>query len=453
MTHWLISIPAFAVAIGVLVAVHEFGHFWVARRMGVKVLRYSIGFGGSLWSRVSRRSGTEYRIAAIPLGGYVKMLDEREGEVPPEERHLAFNRQSVWRRIAIVAAGPGINFLFAILAYWVVFLLGVPGMKPIVGEVATGTPAAEVGLSRGDRVVAVAGEQAESWQSLRIAVIEQALGGQRLPMTVVSDDGLRRNVSLELSGVSREPKQLFADLGLQPYQPKGVPVIAGVLPDSPAAQAGLAAGDRVLKLGGEPAVGARAMVQWVQAHPGEQVSLQVQRNGQLHTLSVALATAHKDGDTIGRLGARIGVDTSEWASLRTVRQFGPLAAIPAAVNKTWTVTSLTVGMLWRMVLGDVSWRNISGPIQIANYAGKTASISAGAFISFLALVSVSLAVLNLLPVPVLDGGHLLYYFIEVFRGGRPLSEHVQAIGQQVGMAALLLLMGLAFYNDITRLFG
>lgn len=452
MPHWLISIPAFVVAIGVLVAIHEFGHFWVARRLGVKVLRYSIGFGGSLWSRVSPRSGTEYRIAAIPLGGYVKMLDEREGEVAPEEQHLAFNRKSVWRRIAIVAAGPGINFLFAVVAYWAVFMLGVPGMKPVIDTVTPQTPAAEVGLARGDRIVAVAGEPIGSWQNLRLAVIEQALGGERLPLTVVGEDGTQRQVWLGLSGISREPKELFSDLGLQPYQPKGVPVIADVLPDSPAARAGLQAQDRVLKLGGEPATGARAMVDWVQAHPGEQVSIQVRRDGQVQQLSVTLGSADQDGAVIGRLGARIGVDASEWAGLRTITQLGPLAAIPAAASKTWEVTSLTVSMLWRMVLGDVSWRNISGPIQIANYAGKTASISLGAFVSFLALISISLAVLNLLPVPVLDGGHLLYYFIEILRG-RPLSENIQAIGQQAGMAALLLLMGLAFYNDIARLVG
>lgn len=452
MPHWLISIPAFVVAIGVLVAVHEFGHFWVARRMGVKVLRYSIGFGSKLWSRTSARTGTEYRISAVPLGGYVKMLDEREVEVSADEQHLAFNRKSVWRRMAIVAAGPGINFVFAILAYWLVFMLGVTGMKPVIDEVPPGTPAAEAGLASGDRVAAVAGEATDNWQALRLAVIDRALDGRQLPLTVVDDDGGRRDVTLDLAGVSSEPETLFEEVGLTPYRPKGVPVIAEVLSDSPAARAGMQSGDRVLAVDGESVTGPRALVDWVQAHPGERVPVRVERDGQKRTLSVDLATTRQNGETTGRLGARIGVDAGEWESLRTVRRLGPLAAVPAALNETWSVTSLTVRMLWRMVLGDVSWRNISGPIQIADYAGKTASVGLEPFLSFLALVSVSLAVLNLLPVPVLDGGHLLYYLIELLRG-RPLSEEAQAMGQQVGLVALLLLMSLAFYNDIARLFG
>lgn len=452
MPDWLISIPAFIVAIGVLVAVHEFGHFWVARRMGVKVLRYSIGFGQRLWGRTSARSGTEYRIAAIPLGGYVKMLDEREGPVPEHELDRAFNRKSVWRRMAIVAAGPGINFAFAALAYWLVFMLGVAGMKPVLGEIEPGGRAAAAGLAEGDRVTAVAGEATPSWQELRLALIDGALDGGELALTVEREGGGQRRTELDMAGVSAEPQALFSELGLQPYQPKGVPVIAEVLSGSAAAKAGLQSGDRVLAAGGTSLDGPGALVEWIQARPGERVDLRIERDGQPRTVTVDLAAMERGGERMGRLGAQIGVDASEWESLRMVRRLNPAAAVPAALGETWSVTALTVRLLYRMVLGDVSWRNISGPIQIADYAGQTASIGLEAFLSFLALVSVSLAVLNLLPVPVLDGGHLLYYAIELLRG-RPLSEEAQAAGQQIGMVALLLLMSLAFYNDIARLFG
>lgn len=454
MPDWLISIPAFVFAIGILVAVHEFGHFWVARRLGVRVLRYSIGFGSKLWGRTSAKTGTEYWIAAIPLGGYVKMLDEREGPVADEDKPYAFNRQSVAKRVAIVAAGPGINFLFAILAYWLVFMLGVSGIKPILGEVPADTPAAVAGLQAGDEVVSVAGEAIPTFQDLRLALLDQTLNGGSMSLTVVGASGMRRQAVVDLTGVSPEPEQLFAELGIQPKQPRGIPVIADVVAGSAAAAAGLQAGDRVVAAGGEPLTSARALVEWIRAHPGEEVQLTVVREGERQRVAVALHTMTTEaGETIGRLGAHIGVDVGEdWAAMQTTRRLGPLAAIPAAVAQTWSITSLTVRLLGQMVVGDVSWRNISGPIQIANYAGKTASIGLVAFLSFLALVSVSLAVLNLLPVPVLDGGHLLYYGVEAVRG-RPLSEHAQAVGQQIGMAALLLLMSLAFYNDIVRLLG
>lgn len=452
MPEWLISAAAFVVAIGVLVAVHEFGHFWVARRLGVRVLRYSIGFGRKLWGWTSTTTGTEYWIAAVPLGGYVKMLDEREGPVPETQRHLAFNRQPVISRIAIVAAGPGINFLFAIFAYWLVLMLGVAGMKPVIGEVPPNTPAAAADLSQGARVLSVAGESVPTWQDLRLRLLDHALSGGAVEITVETPQGEQRRTVLDLAGMPADPKKLFSSVGLQPYRPATTPVIAGVVADSPAAAAGLQPGDRVLAADGEPMHGPQALVQWIQERPGRTVSLTVERDGHQQTISAQLAKVERDGDTIGRLGARIGVDAAAWEKLRTVRHLGPLQAIPAAVHKTWSVTSLTVRLLWGMVRGEVSWRNISGPIQIASYAGQTASIGLAAFLSFLALVSVSLAVLNLLPIPVLDGGHLLYYAVEIVRG-RPLSEQAQAMGQSVGMAALLLLMGLAFYNDILRLLG
>jgi len=452
MPSWLISIPAFFVAIALLVAVHEFGHYWVARRCGVKVLRYSIGFGRKIWGRTSPKTGTEYWIAAIPLGGYVKMLDEREGEVAAADLPYAFNRQKLWKRVAIVAAGPGINFAFAILAYWLVFMLGIAGMKPIIGEVGKDTQAFQSGLSQGEQIIAVGEKETATWQELRLTLLGRALDREQVRLTVLDQNGDTRSVVLDLTKASAEPEVLFKQIGLSPYQPKGTPLISDTVAGQSAERAGLQAGDQLLAANGEELQGPRELVNWVQAHPGETVEFSIQRDGELISQMVQL-DAYEDGDkTIGRLGAHIGVDASEWDAMRTQRRLNPIAAAPAAVAETWSVSLLTVRLLWRMVTGDVSWKNISGPIQIADYAGKTASVGLEPFLSFLALISVSLAVLNLLPVPVLDGGHLLYYACEFIRG-RPLSDKAQIMGQQVGMVALLLLMSLAFYNDIIRLLG
>ncbi len=450
MPDWLMSIPAFIVAIGLLVAVHEYGHFWVARRMGVKVLRYSIGFGGKLWGRTSPKSGTEYWLSAIPLGGYVKMLDEREGPVAESEKQFAFNRQHPARRIAIVAAGPAVNFLFAVAAYWLVFVVGVAGIKPIIGAVPADSLAADAGLSRGDAIVAVDDSETGNWQDLRLTLLERGLDAEPVTLTVLTAEGNRQTVPLDLRNVPAEPDELFERLGVTPYQPPATPVIVDTLSESPAASAGLESGDRVLAVDDQPMTHPQALVDWIRAHPGEQATLTIERGESTFTRSVKLARIEEDGQTIGRLGAQVGVDRAAWEGMRTVRQLGPLQAVPAAVVKTWDISALTVRLMARMLTGDVSWRNISGPIQIADYAGQTASIGLEAFVSFLALISVSLAVINLLPIPVLDGGHLLYYSIEWIRG-RPLSDAVQAAGQQLGMVALLMLMSLAFYNDILRL--
>lgn len=452
MPDWLISIPAFIVAIGLLVAVHEFGHFWVARRLGVRVLRYSIGFGNKLWGCTSKKTGTEYWLAAIPLGGYVKMLDEREGPVAAADQPYAFNRQKLWKRTAIVAAGPGINFAFAILAYWLVFMLGVAGIKPIIGEVAENTQAYETGLSQGEQILAVDNKLTATWQELRLTLLARALDAEPVRLTVLDRNGDTRSEVLDLSNAPAEPEALFEHLGLTPYRPKGTPVIADTISGQSAARGGLQAGDRVLAAEDVALDSPTALVEWVQAHPGETVRLRIERNGQELTRTVLLDSYSQGEKTVGRLGAHIGVDAAEWQAMRTQRRLNPIAALPAAVAQTWDVSALTVRLLGRMVIGDVSWKNISGPIQIADYAGKTASVGLEPFLSFLALISVSLAVLNLLPVPVLDGGHLLYYACEFIRG-RPLSDKAQIMGQQVGMVALLLLMSLAFYNDILRLLG
>ena len=453
MSDWLMSVPAFIVSIGLLVAIHEYGHFWVARRLGVKVLRYSIGFGHRIWGFTGRRSGIEYWLSAIPLGGYVKMLDEREGEVAEADKPYAFNRQHPWRRIAIVAAGPGVNFLFAIAAYWLVFMIGVAGIKPIIGAAPDGTLAASAGLRAGDQVVAVDERVIGDWQDLRLTLLERGLDGEPVDLDIRGESGTSRQVSLDLTGVSADPEKLFDRLGLAPYQPPATPLIAQVVGGSAAEAADLRAGDQVRAVDGEAMNSPQALVDRIKAQPGQRVVLAITRDGRALDVPVTLGEARNDaGDAEGRLGAQIGVDAEAWQAMQTTRQLGPLAAIPAAVSKTWEVSALTLRLMTRMITGEVSWRNVSGPIQIANYAGQTASIGLEAFVGFLALVSVSLAVLNLLPIPVLDGGHLLYYSIEWIRG-RPLSEAVQVAGQQLGMVALLMLMTLAFYNDILRLLG
>jgi regulator of sigma E protease len=449
MSDWLISIPSFILAIAVLVAVHEWGHFWVARRLGVRVLRFSIGFGGRLWGRTGS-DGTEYWISAVPLGGYVKMLDEREGPVLPQEAHQAFNRQHPWKRILIVAAGPGLNFLFAIAAYWVIFIIGIPGLKPLLAEVPQGSAAYAAGLRGGEEVLALGDETIVTWNELRTGLLDSVLRDKTVRLRVHDREGGISTLMLDLAGLPADPEKLFPALGLTPFQPRVAPVIGSVEAGSPAARAGLLKGDRVLVAGDQPIDDWAVLVEWIRARPGAVARLQVQRGTDVMDLPIEIGATGEGAERRGRIGAGVAVDPELWQDLEAVRRYGPLQAIPAAVAQTWDLSILTLRLMGRMLVGEISWRNVSGPIQIAQYAGYTASIGLVSFLGFLALVSVSLGVLNLLPVPVLDGGHLLYYSLELVRG-RPLSEHVQILGQKVGVALLLALMCVAFYNDITRL--
>lgn len=447
MTSILVPAAAFAVTIGVLVAFHEFGHFWVARRLGVRVLRYSIGFGKPILRHVSKKSGVEYVLAILPLGGYVKMLDETEGEVAEHERHLAFNRQPVWKRFLIVAAGPGFNFLLAIVVYWLVFILGVSGLKPVVGALTPGSVAAQSGLQRGDRILDINSEKVPTWNRARTRLLETAINGDKAHLQVRDQNGSTRRLTLDLSHVGVDPKVFFSKLGLVPYHHPVNTRIVKTLPGSPARQAGLEPGD-VLVRAGEHQFGAPGkVVQWSKAHPGKRVQMTIRRDGELKTIALKLGRS-KEGK--GHMGARIEATGDPWKGMRTTLQYGPGEALVQGAGKTWDMSVLTVQMLARMVAGTVSWHNISGPIQIARYAGDTARIGLSAFLGFLAIVSLSLGVLNLLPVPVLDGGHLMYYVVEFFKGS-PVSERAQSVGQQIGLTLLVMLMGLAFYNDIARL--
>ena len=448
------SVAAFIVAIGVLISFHEFGHFWVARRLGVKVLRYSIGFGRPLWQRVGR-DGVEYVVAALPLGGYVKMLDEREGDVPPADAGRAFNRQSPARRIAIVAAGPLANFLLAIVAYWIVYVAGITAPKPVIAEPPAGSRAAVAGLQAGEEILTLNGVAIPTFQVLRTELIERALNGEAVTLRVRDAGGAERDAALPLAGARVDPEYLFEDLGLSPYDPDIPPVLAEIIPGGAAAAAGFQAGDRLLAFRTSSATAELRSWQqwalWLRAHPGDAVEVDVQRGAERVTLTVIIGQEQRsDGTAIGRFGARVDVPAGLWDNLMTEHRLSVWAAAPAAVAQTGRMSALTLKMLYRMVLGDVSVKNVTGPIQIAQFAGYTASIGLVSFLSFIAIMSVSLAVLNLLPVPVLDGGHLLYYFVEMAKGS-PLSERAQAVGQQVGLTLLIALMGLAFYNDILRL--
>jgi regulator of sigma E protease len=450
----LISIVAFALAVSLLVSFHEFGHYWVARRLGVKVLRFSVGFGQPLWRRVAGPDQTEYVLAAIPLGGYVKMLDEREGEVPASELPRAFNRQPVGKRIAIVAAGPLFNFFLAVVAYWLMFMLGVTGIKPVVGAVTPESLAAEAGFRAGDEIVTVNGEATETWENASIAIIEGALEGGDIDVTVARANGATRRLTLAL----HDTRQVLGDenlldvLGIRPWEPRLAPVLGELTEGGAAARAGLKPGDRIVSANGERIEGWQAWVDYVRAHPDQGLRLQIRRGGEWMTVEVHTDAELENGARVGRIGAYPRVDAAQIEAMRVQVQYGPVRALGLAAEKTWDFSILTVRVLWKLVTGEASLKNVSGPITIAQYAGVSAVIGLSAFLGALAVFSISIGILNLLPVPILDGGHLLYYFIELIKGS-PVSETTEAIGQRIGLAVLAGLMALAFYNDFARLLG
>jgi len=444
------TVLALALTLGILVTLHEFGHFWVARRCGVKVLRFSVGFGRPLVSWYDRQ-GTEYAVAAIPLGGYVKMLDEREGPVPEELRDQAFNAKPPSRRIAIAAAGPIANFLFAIAAYWLLSVVGVTTVAPVVGDVAPESVAQRVGLEEGMEIHAVDGHQVTSWRDVSMRLLERA-GEQGQIALDVSQDGSRGTVTGSLGGwrLNEDTPDPLNSFGIAPWRPEVPAVIGQVSEDGRAKAAGLKSGDRVVAVNGEPLKDWFALVEHVRTSPEQPLDLTIERDGQTRQLTVrpALKTT-ENGEDIGFVGA--GVASISWPDelLREVR-YGPLEAIPNAVSETWGDTRLTLVAIKKMVTGLLSPTNLSGPITIARVAEASVSSGFEDFVRFLAYLSVSLGVLNLLPVPVLDGGHIVYYVIEAIRR-KPVSEQAQALGLRIGMALILTLMAFALYNDLMRL--
>ncbi len=449
---WLINILGFLLVIGILVAVHEFGHFWVARRVGVKVLRFSIGFGRPLWQRTAA-DGTEYVIAAIPLGGYVKMLDEREASVPEALQSQAFNRKPLWARNAVILAGPVFNFALAIIAYWAVFVIGSVELKPILGPVIADTPAEAAGLTEGDELVRIGGREVEAWDQAVLAIIE-ASNEQPMRVVVERGDGITAERALDVSGLAllEADGQILQKIGLQPWRPQIDPVIERVVADGAAAAAGLRSGDEIVAVNSQSIATWSELVDALQPLADQSAAISVLRDGQTQRFTAALGGRGEGEQRVGVLGVTPRVPEGLFENARHEVRYGPIAAIPQAVGSSWQAGALTVEVLARMVIGEASVKNLSGPINIAQFAGDSVSLGLTPFLKFLAIVSISLGILNLLPVPILDGGHLLYNTIEWIRG-RPLSEAAQGMGQQIGMILLVMLMGLAFYNDLSRLFG
>jgi regulator of sigma E protease len=434
------------VTLGVLVTFHEFGHFWVARRFGVRVLRFSVGFGRPLWRRVAR-DGTEYVIAAIPLGGYVKFLDSRETDVEPFERAGDFIAKPVWQRMAIVVAGPLFNLLFAVFAFWLMFLVGRPDYQPVIG-VPTAL-AAEAGLRDNDRLVSVSGEAVDSWSRAVGLLAEAAIGRRDAPIVVARSDGSTDTRTLPLSRIPAgiAEKDVFQQVGLSLKPPIVPAVIDMVEKKGPAHAAGLRTGDRITRINGTEVTGFGDVVRLIGAGAtaDPQLQIEVERDGSRLTVPVkAVGEAQADGKTRWRVG--IGGPDAHNALLR----YGPLAAIPAAFAETWSTTKQSLRLIKMMVVGQAELKNISGVISIAQFANSSAQLGVAWFLGFLALISLSLCIMNLLPIPILDGGHLVYYLIESIKGS-PVSERAMLAGQYAGLLLLAALMGLAFYNDILRL--
>ena len=446
------TLVAFVVALALLIVVHEYGHYLAARLCNVRVLRFAIGFGRPLFAWRRGPDATEWVIAAIPFGGYVKMLDEREGPVAPQERARAFNNQSVWRRIVIVAAGPVFNFLFAIAVYAGLFAYGLPEARPIVAEPPAGSAARAAGLESGDTVSAIDGQPIATWQELRWRVVQAALQREVVRLEVVDARGQRSAQSLDLSRYPANEVEgdALERIGLRLYRPSLDPVLGQIVAGGAAERAGLSAGDRVTQANGRAIERWEDLVTAIRAHPGKALRLMIERGGQTLSIEVVPDAVLQGAARIGKIGAAPSV-TPEQAERIIVRiQHGPLAALAKGCGKTFDIAWFSLKMLGRMLLGEVSWKHLSGPVTIADYAGQSAQMGWIAYLTFLALISVSLGVLNLLPVPLLDGGHLMYYAVEIIRGN-PVSERVMELGQRVGLALLLFMMAFAFYNDLNRL--
>jgi regulator of sigma E protease len=446
------TVVAFIVALGVLIVVHEYGHYLAARLCRVKVLRFSVGFGRPLATWRLGADRTEWVIAAVPFGGYVKMLDEREGAVAPAEAGRAFNRQSVWRRFFIVVAGPVFNFLFAILVYAGLYLYGLPEARPVLGTPPAGSVAAAAGLRTGDTVRAVDGETVATWQEVRWRVLQAALQREPVRLETINERGHIAVATLDLTGYPAAEVEADAleRIGLRLYRPPLDPVLGQIVGGSPAERAGLATGDRVVRAAGKPVETWEALVEAVRSHPGVPLPLVVERDGARRAVEVLPDVVAAGEARIGRIGAGPYVPASHAERMLVRVQHGPLQSLARAVEKTADISVFSLKMLGRMLIGEVSWKHLSGPVTIADFAGQSASLGWISYLTFLALISISLGVLNLLPIPLLDGGHLMYYAIEIVKG-RPVSERAMELGQRVGLALLLVMMAFAFYNDLNRL--
>ncbi len=452
ISSFLFTTASFIIALGILITVHEFGHFWVAKKLGVKVLRFSVGFGKPLLKYTEKRDGTEFVVAAIPLGGYVKMLDEREGEVPPEEVHRAFNRQTVAVRSAIVAAGPLFNFMFAFFAYWAIFVSGESGLRPLVGTVEPASVAEVAGFKPDDELLSISDRATPTWEKALDAFLAESLREDELKVLVKDSRGYESTYLLPqgiLSELSAE-KNIFDLLGISPKRPVVPPVIGEVLSGEAADRAGLLSGDRIVSVDGEEVASWAEWVGYIQKHPDQQLELEIERAGSFLALPLITSSRQQGEKKIGRIGASVDMPEALYEGYKRVVHYGPLEAAGESVKKIADLSWLMVKMMGRMLTGQASVENLSGPISIAESAGKSASYGPIYFLKFLAIISISLGVLNLFPIPILDGGHLLYFLIEAIKGS-PVSEQVMIQGQKIGIVLLLSLMMVAFYVDIGRL--
>ncbi|MCC2618171.1 sigma E protease regulator RseP [Aestuariibacter halophilus] len=449
MIAFVWNLVSFILALGILVAVHEWGHFWVARRCGVKVERFSIGFGKPLWRRKDAL-GTEYVIAAIPLGGYVRMLDERVDQVREEDLNQAFNRQPVLKRIAIIAAGPITNFLFAIVALWLMYMIGLDTVKPVVGDVTPRSIAAQSALPVNSEIIAVGDELTADWEAVNLELVSH-IGQASLPVTVKTPAGYEDTLTLDISQWQFDPDQqsALASLGIVPFRPQATTTLAYIAEDSAASQADLRIGDKIIAVDGTPLAKWEQIVEYVSSRAGQTVVFTLTRDGQTLERIATIGEREVEGEQQGYLG--VVSQAEPWPeSYLFTHQYGPFEAMAKGAQKTWRLMTLSVEMIGKLLTGDVSVKNLSGPISIAQGAGISAGYGLVYFLSFLALISVNLGIINLLPLPVLDGGHLLYYFIELLTG-KPVPEHVQDVGFRIGGALLLVLMTVAIFNDIARL--
>lgn len=450
--NFLYYLGAFALALGILIVVHELGHFFAARAIGVKVIRFSLGFGRVLWSKRLGRDATEWAIAAFPLGGYVKMLDEREGPVAPHELPRAFNRQPVARRFLVVVAGPLANLLLAILLYWVLFMHGAEQLRPVLAAPPAATAAAAAEVTAGEIVRAVNGKAITTWQDLRWELMQAALDHSQVSLEVI---GPRHEIAyrrLDTQGLSSADLEtdLPQRLGLVPYRPELKPIVGKVAPASAAERAGIRAGDLFLAIAGQPVTTWSEVAAMIRSSPGKALRFEVLRKSERIVLQATPAVLEEGGVRIGRIGIVVQEDPSLRAQLIVTVRYGALPALAKAAGQTWDTSWFSLRMIGRMISGEASWKNLSGPVTIADYAGQSAKLGWPQYLNFLALISISLGVLNLLPIPILDGGHLLYYLVEMIKGG-PLPERVMDVGQQIGLFLLVMLMAFAFYNDINRL--
>jgi len=445
---------AFLVTLGILITVHEFGHFWVARRLGVKVLRFSIGFGAPLWSRRSAIDDTEYVVAAIPLGGYVKMLDEREEPVAEAELHRAFNRQPLWARSAIVVAGPAANLIFAVAALWLGLVIGEAGLKPLVGEIVSGSAAEQAGLVAGDQIIEVAGTPTPTWGAVLGALVVAAGDESSVAIKIRHEDKSEQTAALPSDLILKraEEPEFLRGIGLVPKVPEIPAVIGEVVSGEAAAKGGLQPGDRILSLNGQATATWTEFTRLIKELPNEAIELEIDRDGVHRLLTLRLGETTDNGKRIGRIGAAVRIPEGLYDDYRAVMRLGWFDAIGAAGTTTWNTSVLILRVFGRLIVGQASLNNLGGPISIAQSAGRSAEVGGVAFLKFLANISIVLAVMNLLPIPLLDGGHLLFFLVEGVKGSA-LSEEAQLLGQKIGVAFLLTLMGLAFYMDISRLLG